>query len=142
MAYNAFLQIDGLKGESTDSEHKDWIEVLSYSNLHPVQAPPLSTSASSRSGSHAKPSFSVTKLIDSTSPKLYQAVSTGKHIKKVTIELLRASGGSKVKYMTITMDQVIISNVTAGSKAQLTTTPSLLTETISFNYGSIEWEYT
>jgi Type VI secretion system effector, Hcp len=27
-AYDAFLKIDGIKGESTDSNHKDWIEIF------------------------------------------------------------------------------------------------------------------
>ena len=27
-----YMQIDGLKGESTDSEHKDWIELLSFNH--------------------------------------------------------------------------------------------------------------
>ena len=27
MAIDAYLQIDGIKGESTDDKHKDWIEV-------------------------------------------------------------------------------------------------------------------
>ena len=31
MAFDAFLKIDGVPGESTDDKHKDWIEVLSYS---------------------------------------------------------------------------------------------------------------
>ncbi len=31
MAVDMFLKIDGIPGESTDSKHKDWIEVLSYS---------------------------------------------------------------------------------------------------------------
>ena len=30
MASDSYLQIDGLKGESTDSAHKDWIEILSH----------------------------------------------------------------------------------------------------------------
>jgi type VI protein secretion system component Hcp len=28
MAVDAYLQIDGIKGEATDSQHKDWIECL------------------------------------------------------------------------------------------------------------------
>jgi len=27
-AYDAFLKIDGIPGESTDDKHKDWIEIL------------------------------------------------------------------------------------------------------------------
>lgn len=31
-AVNAYLQLDGVKGESVEDRHKDWIEVLSYSH--------------------------------------------------------------------------------------------------------------
>ena len=30
MAFDAFIKIDGVPGESTDDKHKDWIEILSY----------------------------------------------------------------------------------------------------------------
>lgn len=148
MAYDVFLQIDGIKGESTDSEHKDWIELLSFSNLHPVQAPAPSSAARSASGTGAKSGFSVTKLVDKSTPKLYQAVSNGKHIPKVIIELYRASGGSKQKYLTIKMDQVLVSSVSTPRQSPqvgqsgTVVAPALLTESVSFNYGNIEWEYT
>lgn len=29
MALDVYLQIDGIKGESTDTDHKDWIELTS-----------------------------------------------------------------------------------------------------------------
>ena len=29
MAFDAFLKVDGIPGESTDDKHKDWIEILS-----------------------------------------------------------------------------------------------------------------
>ncbi len=32
LAFNTFLKIDGVKGESTTDSHKDWIEILSYSH--------------------------------------------------------------------------------------------------------------
>jgi bacteriocin-like protein len=31
-AYDAFLKIDGIPGESTDDKHKDWIEILSFNH--------------------------------------------------------------------------------------------------------------
>ena len=30
MAFDAFIKIDGIPGESTDDKHKDWIEILSF----------------------------------------------------------------------------------------------------------------
>jgi type VI secretion system secreted protein Hcp len=147
MRFNGYIQIDGVKGESTDSDHKDWIEILSVSNLHPIQPPkPPTSKVSSSTG--AKSSFSVTKLVDKSSPKLYQAVSSGKHLPKVIIELYRASGGSKLKYLTINVNQVLISNISTPRQSPETSgpgtvvTPALLAESVTFNYGNIEWEYT
>ena len=31
MAVDMFLKLDAIKGESADSKHKDWIEVLDFS---------------------------------------------------------------------------------------------------------------
>jgi hypothetical protein len=31
-AFNAFVNFGDIKGESTDKDHKDWIEVLSYNH--------------------------------------------------------------------------------------------------------------
>ena len=78
------------------------------------------------------------KFIDLASPKLYEMCSSGKHLKKVVVELMRASGGAPVKYMAIEMDEVVISKVTANGNHG----DDLPTETVSFNYGVIKWTYT
>ncbi|WMT71569.1 type VI secretion system tube protein Hcp [Bradyrhizobium sp. Ash2021] len=31
-AFNAFARFGDIKGESTDKDHKDWIEILSYNH--------------------------------------------------------------------------------------------------------------
>jgi hypothetical protein len=44
MAFDAFLKIDGIPGESTDDKHKDWIEILSFAhglNNRPSPLPAL-----------------------------------------------------------------------------------------------------
>jgi type VI secretion system secreted protein Hcp len=139
MAIDSYLQIDGLKGESTDSDHKDWIEILSFS--HAISQPASATGSSAGGGSVGRAKhddFVVTKNVDLASPKLYEMCSSGKHIKKVVIELMRASGDSRVKYMVVEMDQVAISTVhlnTAESE-------DLPFESVSFSYGVIKWTYT
>ena len=30
MAFDAFIKIDGIDGESTDEKHSDWIEVIKF----------------------------------------------------------------------------------------------------------------
>jgi len=134
MAFNGFLQIDGIKGESTDKDHKDWIEILSYS--HSIA--PAGPAVGAAPGQVANHDIVITKHVDSSSPKLYEAASSGKHIPTVSIDLMRASGGTPVKYLNIKMDNVIISKMSASVSVGADT-PN---ENITFNYGSIKWTYT
>ncbi len=140
MAFDTFIKIDGIPGESTDDKHKDWIEVLSYN--HGVSQP-VSATASSSGGGTAERSehqdFSIVKLMDKASPKLYELCASGKHIKDVTVELCRA-GGDKLKYMEIKMEQVVISHVAPGGASQ--TGDGFPTESVAFNFGKIKLTYT
>jgi type VI secretion system secreted protein Hcp len=137
MAFDAFLKIDGIPGESTDDKHKDWIEVLSYSC---GVAQTASASASTSGGaSHQRADFqdlSISKTLDKASPKLALACADGTHIKQVTVELCRA-GGQKEKYMEYKMTNCIISSASVGGGGG-----GEPTESITFNYGKIEWTYT
>lgn len=140
MAFDAFLKIDGIPGESTDDKHKDWIEVLSYSHGVNQRA---SGSASTAGGATAERAdfgdFSIVKALDKASPKIFEACSTGKHITTVTVELCRA-GGDKVKYMEYKLSNCIVSSYRPGGSAQGGETLPL--EEVSFNYGKIELSYT
>ncbi len=137
MAADIYLKIDGVPGESTDSDHKDWIEVLSFN--HGITQPSSATAASAGGGTTARTEhqdFSITKLVDKASPKLYEACSSGKHFKEVTIEMFRASGDKRVKYMEVKMEEIIISHASTGGGHDF---PS---ESVSLNYGTIKWTYT
>jgi type VI secretion system secreted protein Hcp len=140
MAFDAFLKIDGVPGESTDDKHKDWIEILSFS--HGLSQP----SAGSRSSGGAAAAercnhadFSIVKTLDKASAKLALFCCRGDHIKSTKVELCRATG-DKSKYMEYLMTDVIISSWRPGGSAQ--GGEALPLEEVSFNYGKIEWTYT
>ncbi|MDR1227888.1 MAG: type VI secretion system tube protein Hcp [Azoarcus sp.] len=141
MAFDAFIKIDGIPGESTDDAHKDWIEVKSYH--HKIEQP-ASATASSVGGASAErvnhAPFEFTHLLDKASPKLYDAANTGKHIKEITFELCRA-GGDKVKYMEVTLEQALISTVEPGGSAA-NDEDEFPSEKVSITYGRIKWKYT
>ena len=59
MAIDAYLQIDGIKGESADSAHQGWIELIS---AHWGVTQPRSTSVSTAGGQL----FAVTTAVDLT----------------------------------------------------------------------------
>ena len=140
MAFDSFLKIDVIPGESTDDKHKDWIEVLSYSCGVSQPASGSSSTAGARSAERCNHNdFSVVKALDKSSPKLFLACCNGTHIKEVKIELCRAAG-DKTKYMEYKLSDVIISSYRPGGSAQGGETLPL--EEVSFNYGKIELSYT
>jgi type VI secretion system secreted protein Hcp len=140
MAFDSFLKIDVIPGESTDDKHKDWIEVLSFSHGVSQPASGSSSTAGGRSAERCDhQDFSIVKTLDKASPKLALFCCNGQHIKEVKVELCRASG-DKQKYMEYKLSDVIVSNVRPGGSAQGSET--LPVEEVSFNYGKIEWIYT
>lgn len=85
-ANDYFLQIDGIPGESTDKDHKDWIDIESFSwGLTLVS-----------SGGIGKASFSDlawAQHVDVSTPKWFLAVASGKHVKTVTLDVVKVSAG-------------------------------------------------
>ncbi len=140
MAFDCFIQIQDIPGESTDDKHGGWIEVLSYSH---GLAQPTSGSSSSGGGRSAErcdhQDFSIVKTLDKASPKLALYCCNGAHIPKITVELCRASG-DKQKYMQYVLSESIVSSVRPGGSSQ--GGEELPLEEVSFNYGKIEWVYT
>ena len=136
MAVNGFVNFGDIKGESTDKDHKDWVSIMGYHES--VTRPFVAPKAGGSSTAPVHSEFSITKLIDAATPKLYEACATGKHIKEVTIELASAKGGSP--YLQIKLEDVVITSVANSSDpAGPVQVPS---ETVSLTYSAIEYTYT
>lgn len=136
MAVDNFLKIEGIKGESTDDKHKDWIEILSYSwGVSQMASAAASTSGGGTSQRADFQDFSIVKTLDSSSPLLFKACAKGDHLKEVKLELCRA-GGDKLTYMEYKMENVIISSLSTGGGGG-----GEATESVTFNYGKINLNY-
>lgn len=140
MAFDGFLNIQGIKGDSTDSAHKDWIEIQAFN-----QGVTQSTGgAASAQGTHAggrsdHTDFTVVKRLDTASPQLFLHCCNAKPIPEIKIELARAMG-EKTTFMTYTMKDVIVSSVRASGSTDGQDLIPL--EEISFRYGEIHLSYT
>lgn len=140
MAFDCFIQIEGIPGESTDDKHTNWIEVLSYSHAVSQMSSGRASTSGGRTGERCDHTdFSITKTLDKASPKLALFCCNGTHIPKITMELCRATG-DKQKYMVYILSDVIISSVSPGGASQ--GGESIPVETVTMNYGKIEWVYT
>ncbi len=140
MAFDCFLKIEGVPGESTDDKHKDWIELLSYSHGVSQTGSGSVSSAGGRSAERCDhDDFSIVKTMDKASPKLSLFCCNGTHIGSIKMELCRATG-DKQRYMEYDLSDVIVSSVRPGGSAQ--GGEALPLEEVSFNYGKIAWVYT
>ena len=139
MAIDAYLQIDGIKGESADSAHQGWIEL---SSAHWGVIQPRSATASTGGGHTAERcehrALSFSKIADLSSPILMQHCSMGKTIPKVKIEFMRADGdGKPVKYYEVELENVMI-----ASMEQLVSQGAILHDSIGLRFAKIKWKYT
>lgn len=139
MAIDVYLQIDGIKGESQDDKHKDWIECASV-NWGLIQ--PRSATASTGGGHTAErvelEEVTFSKMADLSSPILMQTCAMGKTIPKAKFEFMRADGnGLPIKYFEIDLENVLIGAISPGVEAG-----SILAEHVSLKFSKVKWRYT
>ena len=133
-----------IKGDSRDNTHKDTVEVTSFS--HQIRQPKSATS--STSGGHTAERVEhgelvFTKDIDSATPSLLVACSSGTVVKDVEIHFYRAFGGNtaagsqtRKKYLQIKLKNAIVSSV-----SNVVSGEGVPSETFSLKYSAIEWTY-
>lgn len=139
MAIDVYLRIDGIKCESHDDRHKDWIEITS-TQWGVIQ--PKSATASTAGGHTAERcelrSVTLTKLADLSSPILMQSSAAGKSIPKARLEVFRADGnGDRIKYYEVEMDNVLIASVN-----QAIHEGGGLQDSVALRFSRIRWKYT
>ncbi|MYM39931.1 Hcp family type VI secretion system effector [Duganella qianjiadongensis] len=139
MAIDVYLQIEGIKGESTDAAHSGWIECTSaqWGVLQPKSA------TASTAGGHTAErcdlrSISITKLADLASPLLMQNCATGRTLPKARIEFMRADGqGERIRYYEIELENVLI-----GAVNQSVHEGDILQDAVSLKFSKVRWKYT
>lgn len=136
-ATDMFLKIDGVRGESVDRVHADEIDVLAWS-FGASQSGTKRAGGGGRAGKVKIQDLSITKYIDSATPPLMRAVATGERYKQATLTLRRAGTHDKqAEYFVITMDQVLVTNVSVGGSAG----EDRPTEDITLNFKKFELRY-
>jgi type VI secretion system secreted protein Hcp len=140
MAIDAYLKIDGIPGESLDAEFKDWIELEDFNVGASQSASAVAISLrGAASGRASLSDFHIRKLVDRATPKLHEACCSGKHFAKMVICVNRA-GDERVKYLEITLEDVIVSSVNLDGNGA--TTDGFPTQSITLNYARITMIYT
>lgn len=130
-----FLELDGIKGSSTDDKFKEMIELNSFQWGAGIGV------GSPRGGDRtsSEPSVSEitgTKQVDKSSELLFKKLLMGETIKKGTVSFVVASKGESVAYASLELTDVIISGFSQSSGGDL------ITESISLNFTKFDWMFT
>ena len=135
MAIDIFAKLGDIKGESTDSKHKDEIEVLSFSW---GISNPASHGASGGAGA-GKATFqdlSIVHKIDKATPSLFAACATGEHLKDATITHRKAGKGQQ-EYLVVRMDDVLVTSVSTSVGVESDATA----ESVALAFAKVDLEY-
>ena len=116
MAFDAFLKLDGIQGESQDKVHSGEIEIESFS----WGASNTNTGSSGGGGGAGKVSFQdlhFTMQTSKASPNLMLACCTGKHIPNGVLTCRKAGGANQVEFMKIKLQDCLVSSYNFGSNS-------------------------
>jgi type VI secretion system secreted protein Hcp len=135
MAVNAYLIVDGIPGPSTSKSGA--IDILSFSfgasNTAVIGAG--SSGGEARAGRANLSDVSVMKVLDKTSPLLFDHCVSGDYIKKIDILYDKPMGASQEDYFKIHMEDALITSI------QLSGSSENPVESVSFAFSKVKVSY-
>ena len=138
MSINMYLKFENpsIDGASAAPEHQGEVEVLSWNHGFVQPTSPTRSSAGSGTIEQANhQNFNFTKYLDGATNALLKFCWSGKQIGKATLSCFRTDG-ARVKYLTIEMENVIISNYSiSGGPGDIPV------ENVALDYGTVKYTY-
>ncbi len=138
MAVDLFLKIDGIEGESQKKGHEKEIDIVSF-NFGAAQHGSFHTGgAGGGSGKAEIRDIAIVKEVDKSSPKLFSACASGKHIKEIIIYSQKAGDDQQpLTYYKIKLEDVIVSSVDNQGASH----GDAIMESIVFNTAKVTFDY-
>ncbi|ECD7011251.1 type VI secretion system tube protein Hcp [Salmonella enterica subsp. enterica serovar Cotham] len=136
MAYDIFLKIDGIDGESMDDKHKNEIEVLGWRwNIH--QESTMHAGSGLGSGKVSVTNLEFEHYIDRASPNLFKYCASGKHIPQAIL-VMRKAGGNPLEYLKYTFTDLIVAVVSPSGSHDGEIASR---ETVELSFSTVKQEY-
>jgi type VI secretion system secreted protein Hcp len=139
MAFDAFLKIEGVDGESTRKGFEKQMEIQSFSF---GASNPSTIGAGGGGGGGGKvsvSSFNIMKRSDSASPLLVLACCQGDHYAKASVTLNKSAGKAPIDFIKYEFEEVYVDNIQWSGSSGGDDTP---TESVSFSFAKVAITYT
>jgi type VI secretion system secreted protein Hcp len=131
---DSFLKIDGIQGDATADGHTNEIELTGW-HFGGTNAGGFGVSGpGGGAGKVQVNDFVFTMHADKAAPKLFEAMSTGKHVPNAVLSV-RKAGGSPVDFLKVTLTNVLVSSFHTTGNGLL---PGI---EVSLNFSKVEMEF-
>jgi type VI secretion system secreted protein Hcp len=144
--FDAFLKLDGIKGESADAKHKGEIDIMSFS-WGMSQTGVSATGGGGGAGKVSVHDISFSKKTDASSPLLFLNCANGAHIKEANF-VVRKAGGEQLEYLKIKLTDVLVSSYKPHgsissdiSAADGHKSDEVPVDQFSLNFAKVEYSY-
>lgn len=133
MAVDYFLNLDGIQGESQDDQHKNEIQIMSWS-WGAAQTSSVSGTGGSGAGKADLSDFSIMTYFDKATPKFFKSIVAGTHIAKGTMSAIK-SGANGKPYLKVDFKELFVSSMQISGSSEVPTV------SLSFTYNEIKIDY-
>jgi len=134
MAIDTHIKFDGVEGEATHKDHKNEIQVLSWS-WGLSNATNVTAGGGSGKGKAEPGEVSFMHTYDKASPILAKKCAQGAHFKEVVMTSRKAGEGQK-DFLKVTLKEVYITSVQPSGSSG-----GDIVESVAMSYGSIDFSY-
>jgi type VI secretion system secreted protein Hcp len=133
MAVDYFLKLDGIQGESQDANHKDEIQIMSWS-WGASQVSSVAGTGGSGAGKVDCSDYSIMAYFDKSTPKFFKSIAAGTHIKNGTMSAIK-SGAEGKPYLKVDFGEMFVTSLQISGSSEVPTV------SISFSYNQIKIDY-
>jgi type VI secretion system secreted protein Hcp len=138
MAWDAFLTLEGVSGESQRAGHEGEIELISFS-FGASNPASIGIGSGGGTGKVSLSSFNVMKKTDASSVGMFRASCIGQHFPTARASLYKSGGEKPLLYLLFDFEEVYVDHIQwSGAEGG----DSIPMESVSFSFGKVTITYT
>ena len=134
----AFMKLGDIKGEATDSEHKEWILLESMSSPIYRSTPQGAKDQQRTKGDTTLGDIVIVRQLDKSSTKLQEACANGTFFNEVEIHFCTTVKNKQEPYLTYKLSNAIVTSYSFHGNSSGSPLP---TEEVTMGYTAVEWTY-